>query len=200
MGEIAVVALAFYWVVGRSGKTEAPKAPAPVTLPDAAAEEPREAPPSFLPPRTPPWPTDEGSAPPRPVPATAHGPSPSPSAKPERAELDVEREAGEKHLEQTLTKLAREMTRLSENAGQFEAVCLSRRADPPSCARLYEDMSSASDSLERGLEGAEDEARHAWVSPGVVRDLRQKHGLEEGAWKDLALKVRRLAREYQGLS
>jgi hypothetical protein len=31
-----------------------------------------------------------------------------------------------------------------------------------------------------------------------VRDLRQKHGLEEDSWKELQDKVRRLTAQYQG--
>jgi hypothetical protein len=89
------------------------------------------------------------------------------------------------------------MNRLADDAQRFEAVCLGRRGDPRSCGRFHADMSSASEALARDLEQAEDDARHSWVPPGTVRDLRQKNGLDEGTLKDLAAQVRRLAVQYR---
>ena len=132
------------------------------------------------------------SAPPTPL---ARRPSPTP--EPEHAEADLAREAGETNLEQSLTRLGALMARLADDVRGFEAVCLSRRGDGRSCARLHEEMASASDALGRGLEQAEDDARRAWVSPGTVRDSRQKHGIEDGAFRDLAAKVNRLALQYR---
>jgi hypothetical protein len=112
--------------------------------------------------------------------------------------VDIERDAGERRLEQALAKLAAEMTRLSTNAREFESVCLGTRGDPSSCERLFSDMSSGQEALGRGLEEAEEDARRSWVSPGVVRDIRRRHGLEESTWRDLADTVRRLSAQYRG--
>jgi hypothetical protein len=89
------------------------------------------------------------------------------------------------------------MNRLADDAQRFEAVCLGRRGDARSCGRFEADMEAASEALGRDLEQAEDEARRSWVSPGTARELRQKNGLEEGALKDLAARVRRLAVQYR---
>jgi len=135
---------------------------------------------------------------PIPVPVPTVTPSPTPSPKPERTEVDIERDAGERRLEQTLAKLAAEMTRLSTNAREFESVCLSSRGDPSSCERLFSDISSSEEALGRGLDKAEEDARRSWVSPGVVRDLRRRYGLEESTWRDLANTVHHLTAQYRG--
>jgi hypothetical protein len=90
------------------------------------------------------------------------------------------------------------MTRLSTNAREFESVCLSTRGDPSSCERLFSDISSGVETLGRGLEEAEEDARRSWVSPGAARDLRRRHGLEESTWRDLANTVHRLTAQYRG--
>jgi hypothetical protein len=207
LGELVVVAFGVYWVLAPNDMPEATLPPAPVAVPAAIPREtPTVAPsssssletPATLPSQAPLTRANERETVHRAEPTTASSPKLTLPAKPERTETDLEREAGEKHLEQSLARLAAVMRALSENAQQFEVVCLGRRGDPRSCARLHADMAAADESLARGLEGAEDEARHAWVSPGVVRDLRQKHGLEEESWKDLQGKVRRLTAQYQG--
>jgi len=207
LGELAVVAFGVYWVLAPNDMPEAPRPTAALATPAGIEREtPTLAPPSpssLATPTTPPSQVpvpraDEREPLPRGEPTMASSPKSKPPAKPERTEMDLEREAGEKHLEESLARLAATMTALSENAKQFEVICLGQRGDPRSCARLHADMASADDSLARGLESAEDEARHAWVSPGLVRDLRQKHGLEEESWMDLQARVRRLTARYQG--
>jgi hypothetical protein len=112
--------------------------------------------------------------------------------------VDIERDAGERRLEQTLARLEVERISLSANAREFESVCLSTRADHSSCERLFNDISSSGEALGRGLEGAEEDARRSWVSPGLVRDLRRRHGLDESTWTDLADRVHRLTTQYRG--
>jgi len=135
---------------------------------------------------------------PAPLPAPVATPAPTPSATPEASEVDRRREAGEKRLEETLAKLKAEMDLLSRNAREFEAVCLSVRSDPGSCQGLFRSVAAGGEALRRGVEDAEEDARRSWVSPGVVRDLRRKHGLEEQACADIAETVRRLVVRYQG--
>jgi hypothetical protein len=207
MAELAVVAFGVYWVFAPIDMPEPLRPPAPLATPAgiprdtetlAPSSPSSAATPTILPSEAPVTRPDEREPAPRGAPTMASSPKPKPPAKPERTEMELEREAGEKHLEESLARLAATMTALSENAKQFEVVCLGQRGDPRSCARLHADMASADESVARGLEGAEDEARHAWVSPGLVRDLRQKHGLEEESWKDLQARVRRLTSRYQG--
>ncbi len=135
---------------------------------------------------------------PIPVLAPPRTPSPTPSAQPERSEVDIERDAGERRLERTLATLEVEKISLSANTREFESVCLSTRGEPSSCERLFNDISSGGEALGRRLEGAEEDARRSWVSPGFVRDLRGRHGLDESTWTDLANRVHRLTTQYRG--
>jgi hypothetical protein len=109
------------------------------------------------------------------------------------------RDAAEKRLEQTFAGLQTEMNRLSANAREFESVCLSPRGNPGSCQRLFDDIAAGGEALQRGLEEAENDARRSWVSPGVVRDLRSKHGLEESTCSDVLDTVHRLASRRRGV-
>ena len=209
LGELGVVAVVVYWFVAPSEMAKAPSPSTPVATPASPSAQPVAAsspnplePAGTRPTETPSPRTSERAVLARPAPTPAPSPSPGPGpealAKTDRAELDGEREEGEKRLEQILARLQAEMTRLGENARQFEAVCLNRQGNLASCKRLYDEITSSGDTLARDLEGAEDDARHAWVSPGLVRDLRQRHGLEEDSWRDLSEKVHHLARQYQG--
>jgi len=202
LGELGLIAVVVYWVFVRSDAPDVLESPAPVAMPTSA---PGEMPVAAV------SPLGEASAmavdarvpredEPEVVPSLPPAPTvgrPSPTPEPEHAEADRAREAGERSLEQTLTRLGALMARLDDDARGFEAVCLSRRGDGRSCARLYEEMASGIDTLGRGLEQADDDARRAWVSPGKVRDSRQKHGIEDGAFRDLAGKVHRLAVQYR---
>jgi hypothetical protein len=204
LGELGLVAFVVYWLFVRSETPMVPDSPGPVAIPTSIPREGPIASASAAPvdkPSAPPVsahlpPADEPEAfrspPPAPLPRKA-----SPTPEPERAEADLAREAGERNLEQSFTRLGALMARLADDVRGFEAVCLSRRGDGRSCARLDKEMASACEALGRGLEQAEDDARRAWVSPGTVRDSRQKHGVEEGAFGDLAAKVHRLAVQYR---
>jgi hypothetical protein len=125
-------------------------------------------------------------------------PPPSPPPKPERSEVDVKRERAEKDFEQALTRLGAEARRLNLNADQFEEVCVGGRGEPGSCLRLLSEISASAAALGQGVQEAEDDARHAWVTPGVLRDFRYKHGLDEGRLRDQATRVQRLAARFQG--
>ena len=112
--------------------------------------------------------------------------------------MDVKREQAEKHFDQTLARLGAEARRLNLNADQFESMCVGGRGEPGSCLRLLGQISASADSLGRGVQEAEEEARRAWVTPGVVRDLREKRGLDEGTLRDQATRVERLAARFRG--
>ena len=141
---------------------------------------------------------DEAYEQPSPAPTPSPEASPPPSPRPERSELDVRREHAEKRFDQTLARLEGEARRLALNASQFEAVCLSGRGEPASCTRLLGQMSSSADAMSRGVQEAEEEARHAWVTPGAMRDLRHRHGLDEATIGDLAARVGRMSSEFGG--
>jgi hypothetical protein len=149
---------------------------------------------------SPPSSTNEPRDTPTPVPVPAESPRPTPSGEPERSEVDLVREAAEKRLEQTFAGLQAEMGRLSANARELESVCQRARGLPGSCRRLFNDIAAGGEALQRGLEEAENDARRAWVSPGVVRDLRRKHGLEESACREVLDTVHRLASGRRGVS
>lgn len=146
--------------------------------------------------RAPEPPTPEPA--PQPTPAAPEAPTPSES--PRRGTVEVAREEGERRLDLALAGLEAEVRRLSSNARTFRNVCVGTQGDPRSCQELLEDLSAAREQVGRRLDEAEDDARRSWVSPGVVRDLRQRHGLEETTWDDLEATVRGLAAEYRGHS
>jgi hypothetical protein len=181
-----------------------PAAPGPPRLPVTRAEPPaadslREAMPAATPPSPTPAPAE--AVPSTPILASASpspSPSPGPPAKPERSDTDVRREQVEQRLEQTLARLQGEMTRLSGNTREFQSICLGTRGEASSCARLFNDIATATDTVDRELQQAEEDARRASVVPGVLRDLRQRHGLEESSWTEMQGTVRRLEAQYHG--
>lgn len=134
----------------------------------------------------------------QPSPSPTLEPSPTPSPKAARSELDVKREQAESGFDQTLGRLQAEAKRLVLNATQFESLCLGGPGEPASCARVLNQISASADSLSRGMQEAEEEARRAWVTPGVVRDLRQRHGLDESTVSDLCGRAGRLEAQFQG--
>ncbi len=205
---LAAAGVVSYGTLARTPPPLRPPAPTPPSTvgsapatPVAAERRPAyEPPPIGLAPATPlPFFAAAGrGARPAPAPKATAGPSPDPAPTPDRDEVDLAREEGEKRLEQNYARLSREMSRLTENAREFESVCLGLRGEPRSCRRLFDEISSSAQALGQGLDDAEEDARRSWVAPGVVRDLRRKHGLEEPSWSDLASTVRRLITQYQG--
>jgi hypothetical protein len=222
VGGLAVLAGVFYlgFSLQRAREEARPSAGAPLVRPPDAL--PTAAPPG--PPRLPvtraepsaadslreampvptlpsPTPAPSEAVPPSPMVAAA-SPSPTPSpaaaAKPERSDTDVRREQAEQRLEQTLARLQGEMTRLSANTREFQSICLGTRGEASSCARLFNDIATAAETVDRELQQTEEDARHAAVVPGVLRDLRQRHGLEESSWTEMQGTVRRLEAQYHG--
>jgi hypothetical protein len=124
--------------------------------------------------------------------------TPSPSPSPERSEVDTAREGGERKLEDALSRLVPEKSRLIANARTFDTACLGTQGEPRSCARLFDTISASAQSLVRDVQAAEEEARRSWVSPGRVRDLRERNGLDDAALDDVTEAVSRLEARYRG--
>jgi hypothetical protein len=166
-----------------------PPIPPPAT-PAPAASVPPEAQPSI----------EEASEPPSPASSDSPTPSPSPTPGPktERSEVDVKREQAQKPFEQALARLGAEASRLTVNARRFESICLGGRGEPASCEQGLGEISATLDSLSRGVQEAEEEARRDWVAPGVIRDRRSRHGLDESNLGDLAANVRRVEAQFHG--
>lgn len=168
--------------------------PAPLPLPVApapAASVPPEAEPSL----------EEASEPPSPAPIESPSPTspgPSPAPRVDRSEVDAKREQAEKRFEQVLARLGAEASRLNVNARRFESICLGGRGEPSSCEEGLGQISATADSLSRGVQEAEEEARRDWVTPGVIRDLRSRHGLDESNLGDLAASIRRFEALFRG--
>jgi hypothetical protein len=211
LGAVAVVVVTGYLALFRYGAAPAPAPPAPegsavgpetapaaVSWPVSDTADRRDAGAAAAPPAEP---TDGWDAPtPVPEPVPTGTPGPAPTAQAERSEVDTRRDAGQERLEQRLARLQAELTRLSANTREYESACLGMRGDPRSCQRLFDEIASGGEGLERGLQEAEEDARRSWVLPGVVRDLRRKHGLEESACSDVVSAVRRLAAQRRGAS
>ena len=167
-------------------------APAPAS-PVPLAQAPFEPSPPGLPPAA-----EEREEQTVPLPAPRPEPSASASPRPEHSELDVKREQAEKRFDAALARLEGEARRLTLNADQFESLCVGGRGEPGSCQRLLSQISDGAESLGRSVQEAEEEGRQAWVTPGTLRDLRQKRGLDEGSVRDQTGRVERLAARFRG--
>ena len=103
------------------------------------------------------------------------------------------RRAGTEALEASIQALAKKADRLATTLRQYEVECEGPRAggeDVRGCAPADEDLAKTAAEIGAGIEAAEDEARRAWVLPGVVREVRQKHKLDPAQWDALAGAVR----------
>jgi hypothetical protein len=112
--------------------------------------------------------------------------------------MDLKREQAEKRFEQALARFGAEATSLDLNARRFEAICLGGRGEPSSCAHGLGEISATLESLSRGVQEAEEEARRDWVAPGVIRDMRSRHGLDESQMGELNANVRRFEARFRG--
>lgn len=211
LGQLAILAAVFYLGLTWQRPPEGP--PAPVGRPLIPSADPvppssRDPSPPRLPLATAPAespspempPTPEEPADP-PTPAASDSPSSirsTPSPKPERSEMDVKREQAERRFEQALARLGSEASRLSANVRRFESICLGGRGEPASCERGLREISASAESLSRGVQEAEEDARHAWVTPGVVRDQRHRYGLDEATLSDFTATVQRFEAQLQG--
>ncbi len=211
LGQLAILAAVFY--LGLTWQRPPLGPPAPVgrpLIPPADPVPPSSRDPS--PPRLPVAPApaefpspeiqptpEEPADPPAPTPSDSPSlTSPAPSPRPERSEMDVKREQAERRFEQVLARLESEARRLTANARQFESICIGGRGEPASCERGLGEISAIADSLSRGVQEAEEDARRAWVTPGVVRDQRHRHGLDEATLSDFSATVRRLEAQFHG--
>jgi len=197
--------LSFLWFQSRqvpltSGTAESPKEPAPPTRPSPLLGRSKGASLSMGGPM---GLTGAGNhvglasplATPQPALQTPQSP---PSPKEERSQADLDREAAEKDLERTFSSLEPQMRQLQANSARFESSCFTPPVDTYGCGVLFNSISTSAESLGRALEEADDEARQAFVQPGYMRDLREKHGLSEAAWSAMADKVRELAVRTRG--
>ena len=124
-------------------------------------------------------------------------------AKPAPAsEMDELREAGRKRLQDAMAGLQVQAANLGELVRYYDAHCrtpqwTNQAATTPqtSCMEAFQAIGMLGMAVGHGLEQAEDDARRAWLPPGIVRQMREQYGLSHSFWDDLSRTVRRLEEE-----
>ncbi len=138
--------------------------------------------------------------------------SPAPSAPPVAAsddprlasDVDRLRETGTRNFDETMGTLAR---RLAEWRATV-ARCYGANGLPAesptitlpsvtvgSCGTTRHELVNVGGALLEAVAHAEEEARRAWIPPGTLRTIRQKHGLDQDAVERLGANLRALERE-----
>jgi len=164
----------------------APPAAAPSQAPATAPS----AIPSPVESETPPPPTLAA----RPTPVLTPSPSPSPSPSPEVDEREVSRAAALAAYSAELTRLAAKSALTTEHVRVYKTKCSGQNVGVQisNCDEVEATIRKSLAEMEGGLDAAEDQARRAWVTPGMVRDARAKSYFGTRAWDDLVSAVRQL--------
>jgi hypothetical protein len=129
--------------------------------------------------------------------------TPSGESKPAPAsEVDELREAGRKRLQEAMAGLQVQAVNLGELVRYYDAHCrtpqwTNQAATTPqtSCVEALQAIGMLGIAVGHGLEQAEDDARRAWLAPGIVRQMREEYGLSHSFWDELSRAVRRLDEE-----
>ncbi len=124
-----------------------------------------------------------------------------PSARepePAKSEMDRLRQQGRERLAQALARISQQAGTLVTIVEQYSSACSQAYADEAvrsRCDQMVTAVGQLAVAVGKGLEQAEEDARRSWVEPGVVRELREQHGLDDRFWDDLSAKVRALEEE-----
>jgi hypothetical protein len=107
-----------------------------------------------------------------------------------------ERRQGEQSLERALVALERALVALERRSATlrqrlrvYEEGCRGR-FNVMGCPGLKQEIEGLLREIGAGLQAAEDSARRAWVYPGTVREIRQRHGLDAESWSELTKGLR----------
>jgi hypothetical protein len=116
----------------------------------------------------------------------------------EVSDTDRRRQSGEDNLLAAMRYLSGSAQRAASLVKTYNAKCSGAQASDQayaSCESLIKQIVGLALDVARGLERAEEDARRAGVMPGTVRDLRERAGLGNRFWDDLAAEIRRLESE-----
>lgn len=117
---------------------------------------------------------------------------------PEQAEADLRREQAGAQLDAALAALARHAQQYRAMEEEYDRVCrglgpdgtpppgvapgAARTEAHPQCRDFKSQLDTRLAWIRDQLAALDEEARRAGVYPGVVRDLRRRHGLDEDRW------------------
>jgi S1-C subfamily serine protease len=124
--------------------------------------------------------------------------APLEAGRPGLAEADLRREQASARLDAALASLARHAQQYKALEQEYDRVCrglgpdgapppgvasgTSRNEAHPQCRAFRGDLDARLAWIREQLAALDEEARRAGVYPGVVRDLRSRHGLDEERW------------------
>lgn len=115
----------------------------------------------------------------------------TPAPEEQLSETDARRLVGLVALEQQYAAIASQAHRFVTLVKRFNATC-AVGATREDCGSLHSAIQDAAVRVGAGIEQSEEICRKSWLEPGVVRELRERYGLDDSAWDELVS----LAREY----
>jgi hypothetical protein len=146
---------------------KAPEPPMPPATQPAAAEAPRLATPA---------------------------PAPTPTPFDERAQV---RAAGLAAYEAALQRLVADAASLDQHVRTYKTECSDAQKFAyaiGNCPEIESTVKREASQIQQGLDGAEDQARRAWLEPGQVRDARGRSFFGTREWDELLSSARNLKR------
>jgi len=123
-----------------------------------------------------------------PLSATRPTPRPTPTATPSDS-VDARREQGRLAFDVAVQNLRGRLDVLRRRLGQLDTSCPAAARNVVGCDDLRREIASDAQQIQAAVEQAEEQARRSWVDPGVIRDLRERHGLREGDVRGLLARV-----------
>jgi hypothetical protein len=122
---------------------------------------------------------------------------PSPSSKREGGErpteVDIRRAAARERLDASYETIRETAWSLMEALHQY-GKCSEPMIPPRDCQALLVRVGKLALSVSAHMEDAEDAARQGWLTPGDVRDARQRHGMDDSFWDRLVRAVHQYRR------
>jgi hypothetical protein len=188
LGLLALLAVAGGTVAVLRAPSSAPR-PATSPLPPDPVAAPRErsAPSAF------PTPLSAPATLASPVPQAAAAmaaPSPEPRPTPTPSDsVDARREQGRLAFELVVQNLRGRCDVLERRLSQLDASCPDQARNVVGCDGLRRQIASDAQDIQAATDQAEERARRSWVDPGVMRQLRERHGLKESDIRELFARV-----------
>lgn len=122
---------------------------------------------------------------------------PSPSSKGEvgerPTEVDNRRKAARERLDASYETIRETAWSLMQAVHQY-GQCNEPAIPPRDCQALLVRVGKLALSVGASMEDAEDAARQGWLTPGDVRDARQRHGMDDSFWDRLVRAVHQYRR------
>lgn len=121
--------------------------------------------------------------------------------QPLRFEADRARETGTRRVAARFAQVSGAVEALDAMMDEYSSQCpvrgtpLSEAATLPPCDRMLSYIGRVAAAVKQALDEAEDDARRSQVQPGIVRDLRARHGVDDGDWARVSDRLRQLEAE-----